>query len=178
MVVQKSRRSFMAGMAATTTAAALLPVAAIGRDAGGASEELAYRTADDLVKAIASRQVSSRELVDSAISRIEALDPKINAVVVRDFERARAAADAADAALAKGENRALLGLPMTVKETIRRCRPADHPRRPDVQGLESRGRRLGGAAAQAGGRCHTRQDQRAAELIGLAKLQRGLRHHQ
>ena len=44
------------------------------------------------------------------------LDPKINAVVVRDFERAREAAAAADAALAKGERRPLLGLPMTVKE--------------------------------------------------------------
>ena len=74
------------------------------------------RTADDLVMAVAGRQVSSRELVDNAISRVEALDPKINAVVVRDFERARAAADAADAALAKGESRALLGVPMTVKE--------------------------------------------------------------
>jgi amidase len=67
-------------------------------------------------QALANRQVSSRELVDSAISRIEALDPKINAVVVRDFDRARAAADAADAALAKGERRALLGVPVTVKE--------------------------------------------------------------
>ena len=36
-----------------------------------------------------------RDLLDSAISRIEAFDPKINAVVVRDFDRARAAADAA-----------------------------------------------------------------------------------
>jgi amidase len=116
MVVQTSRRSFMGGIAATATAAALLPVAVIARDADGGSEGLAYRTAGDLVKAIAGRQVSSRELVDSAISRIEALDPKINAVVVRDFERARAAADAADASLAKGENRALLGVPMTVKE--------------------------------------------------------------
>src|SRR3954452_10445699 len=44
------------------------------------------------------------------------LDPKINAVVVRDFERARAAADDADAALARGERRPLLGLPITVKE--------------------------------------------------------------
>ena len=114
MVVQTSRRSFMGGMAAT--AAALLPVAAIARDADGGSEGLAYRTAGDLVKALADRQVSSRELVDSAISRIQALDPKINAVVVRDFDRARAAADAADAALANGERRALLGVPMTVKE--------------------------------------------------------------
>jgi hypothetical protein len=70
----------------------------------------------ELVKALADRQISARELVDAAITRIEALDPKINAVVVRDFDRARSAADAADAALAKGERRPLLGLPMTVKE--------------------------------------------------------------
>src|SRR6185369_11113554 len=60
--------------------------------------------------------VSSRDLVDAAISRIEALDPKINAVVVRDFDRARTAADAVDSAFAKGERRPLLGLPITVKE--------------------------------------------------------------
>ena len=116
MSVQTSRRSFVAGLAATAAAGTLLPAATIARDSGGASEGLAYRTAGDLVKALADRQVSSRELVDGAISRIEALDPKINAVVVRDFDRARTAADAADAALAKGERRALLGVPMTVKE--------------------------------------------------------------
>jgi amidase len=55
-------------------------------------------------------------LVDGTIARIEAVDPKINAVVLRDFDRARAAADAADAALARGEQLPLLGLPMTVKE--------------------------------------------------------------
>jgi len=116
MLGQTSRRSFVAGTAVTVAAGTLLPVAAIARDAGGASEGLAYRTAGDLVKALADRQVSSRELVDGAISRIEALDPKINAVVVRDFDRARTAADAADAALAEGERRALLGVPTTVKE--------------------------------------------------------------
>src|SRR5689334_6021844 len=116
MVIQTSRRSFMAGMAAAATPATLLPVAAMARDTDGGSEELAYSSARDLVKRIAGRRVSSRELVDSAISRIEALDAKINAVVVRDFDRARVAADAADAALAKGKSGALLGVPMTVKE--------------------------------------------------------------
>jgi len=116
MLVQTSRRSFVAGIAATAAAGTLFPVATIARDSDGASEGLAYRTAGDLVKALADRQVSSRELVDGAISRIEELDPKINAVVVRDFDRARTAADAADAALAKGERQALLGVPMTVKE--------------------------------------------------------------
>ena len=45
-------------------------------------------------------------------------DGKLNAVVVRDFERARAAAREADAALTRGERRPLLGVPMTVKESF------------------------------------------------------------
>ena len=113
MRCEPTRRSFMAGIgAAAATGAAGLPIA-LARDEPSA---LAYRTAGELVEALAGKEVSSRELVDAAISRIERLDPKINAVVVRDFERAREAAAAADAALAKGERRPLLGLPMTVKE--------------------------------------------------------------
>ncbi|HTV87900.1 MAG TPA: amidase [Stellaceae bacterium] len=76
----------------------------------------AYRTAAELVAMLAARDISARELCDEAIARIEALDPKINAVVVRDFDRAREAAAAADRALARGERRPLLGVPMTVKE--------------------------------------------------------------
>ena len=65
-----------------------------------------------------ARKVSARELFDQAIARIETHDAKINAVVVRDFDRARDAAVAADAALARGERRALLGIPVTVKESF------------------------------------------------------------
>jgi amidase len=65
----------------------------------------------------AARKVSAAELADEAIARIEARDGPINAVVVRDFDRARTQAKAADAALARGERGALLGLPMTVKES-------------------------------------------------------------
>ncbi len=108
-----NRRSFVAGLGATA-AVATLPRA--GASAGDASAGPAYRMAAELCQALAVRQVSSRELVDASIARIEALDPGINAVVVRDFDRARAGADAADAALASGEHRPLLGLPMTVKE--------------------------------------------------------------
>ena len=57
------------------------------------------------------------ELTEAAIDRITNLDTAINAVVVRDFDRARVAAREADAALARGERRPLLGLPMTVKES-------------------------------------------------------------
>ena len=110
MAEDVSRRSFMAGAAAV---AALAPAAALAAEAADAE---AYRSATELTQALAARKVSSRELVDAAIKRIEALDGKINAVVVRDFDRARQAADAADAALARGERKPLRGLPMTVKE--------------------------------------------------------------
>src|SRR5690606_5126327 len=81
------------------------------------SLDLEHAGAGPLVAALAARQVSSLELCDAAIARIERLDREINAVVVRDFDRAREQARAADAALARGERRPLLGLPMTVKES-------------------------------------------------------------
>ena len=104
------RRSLVAGLAATAAAARLLPTTA------SAAPAAPYLSATELLRMLAQREVSARELTESAIARIEALDHKINAVVVRDFDRARAAADAADVALAGGEHRPLLGLPMTVKE--------------------------------------------------------------
>jgi amidase len=72
--------------------------------------------AGELARALAARQVSALELCDAAIGAIEAMDGPINAVVVRDFGRARDAAKAADAALARGDSAPLLGVPMTVKE--------------------------------------------------------------
>jgi amidase len=113
MTLDLNRRSFMAGISATAASAALSPPRAT---AGEASSVPTYRTATDLIAALAARQISARELLDAAIARIEALDEKINAVVVRDFDRARVAADAADVALGRGERLSLLGLPMTVKE--------------------------------------------------------------
>jgi amidase len=113
MVTDPDRRAFLAAASAATAAGA---IAAQPTQAGAAPAEMAYRRATDLVEALANKSVSSRELVDDAIARIEALDGKLNAVVVRDFAAARAAATAADEALARGERRPLLGLPMTVKE--------------------------------------------------------------
>ncbi len=112
MTLDLPRRGLMAGVCAAAAKMALTPTGAI---AGGDTAPT-YRSATDLIQALAARQISARELLDAAITRIEALDPKINAVVVRDFDRARVAADAADAALGRGERRPLLGLPMTVKE--------------------------------------------------------------
>jgi len=79
---------------------------------------LNFATTKELTAALAARKISALELTDHAIARIEALDGKINAVVVRDFERARAAAKAADAALGGGETRPLLGIPIVIKESF------------------------------------------------------------
>ena len=84
----------------------------------GALSEWDYRTIKELTRALQARKISSLELVEHTIARIEALDQRLNAVVVRDFERAREAAKAADAALARGERRPLLGIPMTIKESF------------------------------------------------------------
>lgn len=78
---------------------------------------LVYRSATELVEAMAGGHVSAVELTEAAIARIEQHDATINAVCVPDFERARAAAKEADAARARGEVRPLLGVPMTVKES-------------------------------------------------------------
>jgi amidase len=125
MADRQSRRDFLTmtggiGLtAASTRAHSFLPdafaqPANVARPATG----LEYQTVGQLVSALAAKRVSASELTDHCIKRIEAHDGKLNAVVVRDFERARATAREADAALARGERRPLLGLPMTVKESF------------------------------------------------------------
>ena len=58
------------------------------------------------------------ELLDHFIARVERLDPKLNAIVVRDFERARKAARAMDRQRNKAAPGLLHGVPMTVKESF------------------------------------------------------------
>jgi amidase len=80
-------------------------------------DDYAASTAGGLAEALASRRIGAVELFEAAVAAIEAKDGAINAVVVRDFDRARDAAKAADAALSRGDRRPLLGVPMTVKES-------------------------------------------------------------
>ena len=82
-----------------------------------AKSQWSFETAIGLSRALARKEVSALELADHAIQRIERHDAKINAVCVRDFEQARETARAADAARARGEDRPLLGIPLTVKES-------------------------------------------------------------
>ncbi|TAI61089.1 amidase [Bradyrhizobium sp. Leo170] len=82
-----------------------------------AKSQWSFKTAIEISAALAAKQVSAVELTQDAIGRIERHDAKINAVCVRDFDRASAAARAADAALARGEQKPLLGIPITAKES-------------------------------------------------------------
>ncbi|MER6030956.1 amidase [Streptomyces sp. NPDC001851] len=79
--------------------------------------EWTFQTAERLVAALRAGEVTSEELTDEAIARIERDDKAINAICVPDFDRARAAARGADQARARGEDRPLLGVPVTVKES-------------------------------------------------------------
>src|SRR5262245_23917395 len=82
-------------------------------------EALATQDATTLAAAIARREVSSRELLDLYLDRIDRLNPKLNAVVTLDVDRARAAATAADEMTSRGESAGPLhGLPTTIKDAI------------------------------------------------------------
>ncbi|MEM9243153.1 MAG: amidase [Pseudomonadota bacterium] len=81
-------------------------------------ENLHYQTATTLIAALANKEISSLELVKKTISRIECLDKKINAVVVKNFEQALVSAKAADKAIARHKQLPLLGLPITIKESF------------------------------------------------------------
>lgn len=75
-------------------------------------------SAIDQLSALKSGETSSAELVEIAIEQIQRVDGAINAVVVKDFSRARKMAKAADKDRKAGTDRPLLGLPLTVKEAF------------------------------------------------------------
>jgi Asp-tRNA(Asn)/Glu-tRNA(Gln) amidotransferase A subunit family amidase len=74
-------------------------------------------TVAQLAADVAAKQVSSRELVQAALERIESLNPAVNAFVVVDGDAALRAAAAIDERIARGEQvGALGGIPIGVKD--------------------------------------------------------------
>ena len=143
-----------------------------------AASQWAFKTASETAAALAAKSVSAVELTQATIDRIEKYDAKINAICVRDFSRALEAARAADAAIARGERRPLLGIPMTIKESYNLAgHPDDLGLRP-AKGLHPEGRRAERPARQDCRRRDRRQDQRPGRAGRLAELQRDLRRHQ
>ncbi|MEN7528267.1 amidase family protein [Cupriavidus sp. DL-D2] len=81
-------------------------------------DSLCKLSATEAVRLLRRREVSPLDLVDAAIARIEAVDPVVNALPIRNFEAARAAArhfPKADPAVSEAPGW-LAGLPIAVKD--------------------------------------------------------------
>ena len=70
----------------------------------------------ELAAALAAKRLSSVELTQLFLDRIEALDSTINAFITLDAERSLAQARAADALIASGQAEALTGVPIAHKD--------------------------------------------------------------
>ncbi len=82
-----------------------------------AATSLPFRSAVELREGLQRKEISSRELLDLYLARIERHNPALNLVVARDEEGARKAAAQADNARARGQEMGpLAGLPMTIKD--------------------------------------------------------------
>ena len=79
--------------------------------------DLCDKTAVELRRLIGRKDISPLELLESCITRIEATDGAVNAVVTRPFDCARDEALHAEKAVLKGEELGLLhGLPVGIKD--------------------------------------------------------------
>jgi amidase len=82
-------------------------------------EEIVFRSAAAMARAITDRDISCEEVVDACLKRINAVNPQLNAVVQVTADTALQQARAADLALARGEIMGPLhGVPMTIKDTF------------------------------------------------------------
>jgi amidase len=74
-------------------------------------------SATEARRLIGRKKLAPTELLASCITRIEAVDHAVNAMVARDFDRARVTAKAADAAVLRGDELPPLhGLPIGIKD--------------------------------------------------------------
>jgi amidase len=78
----------------------------------------AFSSATGMLQALRQHHISAAELLDLHLRRIERYNPTVNAVVTRNDEAARRTAARADRVRAQGEERPLLGLPLTIKDSI------------------------------------------------------------
>src|SRR5260370_35664008 len=107
-----SRRDFLGRIGGAATL--LLPAAALA-----APDELVSLSATALARRIRDKKLSAVEAVRTSIARIEALNPRLNAVVHTCFERALREAREADDLLAKGSPRVPLhGGPWTLRDPL------------------------------------------------------------
>ena len=77
-----------------------------------AAADLLYRPVTELGDLVRRGEVTSRELVEASLERIDALNPTLNAFIALDAERALAAADA----IGPGDERPFAGVPIGIKD--------------------------------------------------------------
>lgn len=83
------------------------------------NDDLIYQTATELLSRMQSEKLGSRTVLERLITRMEQVNPRINAVVATQLDVARRRADEADEARARGENWGPLhGIPLTIKDTF------------------------------------------------------------
>jgi Asp-tRNA(Asn)/Glu-tRNA(Gln) amidotransferase A subunit family amidase len=89
---------------------------------GDQLNELIFRSLCEMARSVADGSISSVDLIDAHIARIEQVNPNLNSFVHTDFDRARAEAKAADTAVrARAKSRsvgALHGVPISMKSSI------------------------------------------------------------
>jgi amidase len=120
-------------------------------------EELAYAGIARQAQLIRAGEISSRELVELYLERIDRLGPRLNAFTEVLGERALTAADAADGRRSGGEEQPLLGVPVAIKDNV------------DVEGAATRFGSSGYPATPAGSDGETVRRLRGAGAVILAK---------
>ncbi|HEY9204975.1 MAG TPA: amidase [Candidatus Methanoperedens sp.] len=82
-------------------------------------DKIICSSATKLAKAIRAKEISSEEVVNAYLQRIEEVNPKLNAIVHLQANEARNQARKADAALARGDLKGPLhGVPVTIKDNL------------------------------------------------------------
>ncbi|MHA2005919.1 MAG: amidase [Promethearchaeota archaeon] len=83
------------------------------------NEDICYMSALEMAEKIKTQELSSLEITETIIERIEKINPKINAYCTLTFDLARAAAKMADKKVKKGEKLGLLnGIPTSIKDLM------------------------------------------------------------
>jgi amidase len=77
-----------------------------------------FASASDAAAVVRRKEISSRELTEMVLARVDAVNPALNAVVELRRDAALQEAAAADQAIARGDLKPLTGVPMTVKESF------------------------------------------------------------
>ena len=80
--------------------------------------ELAHLTIHEVHGKLSRREISARELTESALARIAAVEERVHAFITLDREGALAQAAAADRLLAAGETNPLCGIPLAIKDVL------------------------------------------------------------